>query len=163
MPSPFTPLKTSPSANKNNSSGILANDFAMFFVKQNAQSQVTSATLRGKQVMALKSGDMLLLHWESHCSEEKKNPNCSDHKNEVWSEECAATCQLSMACGAGQDGSSAPARRLEKAQSTRSSHLLPFQTAWQALESVWIRISWRNTKKGHQGPSPWTCPFKCYL
>lgn len=73
MPSPFTPLKTSPSANKNNSSGVLANDFAMFFVKQNAQSQVRSAALRGKQVMALKSGDMLLLHWESHCSEEKKN------------------------------------------------------------------------------------------
>lgn len=62
MPSPFTPLKTSPSANKNNSSGVLANDFAMFFVKQNAQSQVRSAALRGKQVMALKGGDMLLLH-----------------------------------------------------------------------------------------------------
>lgn len=35
---------------------ILASDFATFFVKQNAQSQVTSAVLRGKQRMALKSG-----------------------------------------------------------------------------------------------------------
>lgn len=57
----------------------------MFFVKQNAQSQVTSAVLTSKQVMALKSGDLLLLHWESHCSK-KKSPNSSDHKNEglVW-------------------------------------------------------------------------------
>lgn len=112
---------------------ILANDFAMFLVKQYAQSQVTSAVLRGKQVMALKSGDMLLLHCESHCSEEKTQTTLTI-KMKVWSEECAAMCQLSMACGAGQDGSSAPARRLEKAQSTRSSHLLPFQPAWQALE-----------------------------
>lgn len=50
---------------------ILASDFAMFFVKQNAQSQIASVVLRGKQVMALKSGDLLLVHWESHCSEKK--------------------------------------------------------------------------------------------
>lgn len=83
--------------------------------------------------MALKSGDLLLLHRESHCSEKKK-PSCLTTKMKVWSEECAVMCQMSLACGAGQDGSSAPSRRLEKAQSTRSSHLLPFQPAWQALE-----------------------------
>lgn len=41
---------------------IFASDFAMFFVKQNAQGQVTSAVLTSKQVMALKNAGVQLLH-----------------------------------------------------------------------------------------------------
>lgn len=148
MPSPFTPLKTSLSANKNNSSGDSCQQFC------NVLCETKCPESSNKCCAHRREGDGSQKWWSAVAALrisllwEKKNPQTAlTTKMKVWSEECAATCQLSRACGAGQDGSRAPARSLEEAQSTRSSPLLPFQPAKQGVSKDLLE-EYKNTPPG---------------
>lgn len=106
MLSPFTPLKTSPSANKNNSSGDSCQWFCNVLCETKCpESSNKCCAQRQADAGSKKWWSLVIASLQIPLLWEEKLQTALATKMKVCSEECAAICQLSMACGAGQDGS----------------------------------------------------------
>lgn len=108
MPSPFTPLKTSPSANKNNSSGDSCQRFCNVLCETKCPESSNKCCAQRQAKDSSKKWLSCCCCTENLIALRRKTQTALTTKMKVWSEECAAPCQLSMGCGAGQDDSSAP-------------------------------------------------------